>query len=356
MKFTLIQLLVYLIGSFEKKELTCEVLQRLKSSQKPKTTVMLPMMVPAKRGRGRAMTRGHPVAMPVNCTPRRLQRVMMQNAELKDSLALSNEDMAALTDTKASGSSEEKVKPEKSDEKSVEEVKPEKVESSGLEVKLDGHVKTDHDYVKGSDDPGASEHSDSKCTFYLGNELEEGEVFEDDVEIEPRNRKSHVTRDEAEEPGQYFNKLPSYCTALSIPTKQIRKTASCAYNGGGITVHDYIERAISPVHDTSAYSKLPDYCSSFTNSTKYDSLSDFSLSKASSGYSSLSQSPSRRSSRSPSSESKSRSRSRSWSLSKSRKQRNYRRRRSSCSPCSEYSSSSSSSRSRSSGRSSSCSR
>lgn len=348
-----------LSGFFKKKELTSEVLQKLKSSQKPKTTVMLPMMVPSKRGRGRAMTRGHPVAMPVNCTPRRLQRVMMQNAELKDSLALSNEDLTAVMENKAAVVSERLLQ-ENDKEKSVQESRPEKLESTGSEVRIEVQVKTDHDYVKASDESTSNETGDSQCTFYLGNEVEEGEVFEDDVEVEPRNKNSHGSH-VVQESGQFFDKLPSYCTALSIPRKQIRKTASCVYASGGITVHDYIERAISPVHDTSAYSKLPDYCSSFTNSTKYDSLSDFSLSKASSGYSSLSQSPSQRSSRSESVGSKSQSRSRSRSKSqrsKLRKHRNYRRRRSSYSSCSGYTSSSStsSSCSQSSGRSSSCSR
>ena len=355
-------MLIFNPGIQEKKELTSEVLLRLKSSQKPKTAVMLPMMVPAKRGRGRAMTRGHPVAMPANCTPRRLQRVIMQNSELKDSLALSSEDFTAITD-KTDKLDEDKVKDsveiKSIGDKSGSEIKvdAEKADSTvDADVKLEVHVISDHDYVKSNEQGLDSENGEGKCSFYLGNEIEEGEVL-DDVELEPRNKTHEDHIEESEEPGQYFDKLPSYFTALSIPRKQIRKTASCAYNRGGITVHDYIQRAISPVHDTSAYSKLPDYCSSFTNSTKYDSFSEVSLSKSSSGYSSLSQSPSRRSSsRSNSKSPTRRSKSRSMSQkSRTRESRNYRRRRSSYSSCSGYTSSSSSS-SCSSSRSSSSSR
>lgn len=331
--------------SAEKKELTSEVLQKLKSShkpQKPKTAVMLPMMVPAKRGRGRAMTRGHPVAMPANCTPRRLQRVMMQNAELKDILALSSEDLNTTA-------KEESAKSSAKDSCEKMELSEEKSETEICKISSEESFKSDHDYFKPLLDASVHEHVSedvkderTKPKFYLLGDIEEGEVLEDDVELDPRTCKKSDTRHcEEEDPGQLFDKLPSYYTALSIPRKQIRKTASCAYSRGGITVHDFIERAISPVRDDSAYSKLPDYFSSFTNSTKYDSVSDLGMSKTSSGYSSLSQSPSRRSDSRSRSLSQSPARSSSRSKSRNERSRNYRRRQSSYSSCSGYTSSSS---------------
>ncbi|XP_060564551.1 uncharacterized protein LOC132723783 [Ruditapes philippinarum] len=75
-------------GNTEKMELSKEMIQKLKAVNKPKSAVMLPLAVPAKRGRGRAMARGHPVTLSASCTPRRLHRVMMQNSELKESFAL----------------------------------------------------------------------------------------------------------------------------------------------------------------------------------------------------------------------------------------------------------------------------
>ncbi|XP_052773027.1 peroxisome proliferator-activated receptor gamma coactivator 1-alpha-like isoform X2 [Mya arenaria] len=371
-------------GNVEKTIMaSAEHLQNVKPNQKPKTAVMLPMMVPAKRGRGRAMTRGHPVAMPTNCTPRRLQRIMMQNSSLKDSHALFEEQKAKEIEAKSKVILKVKdcakvienyisMKKEKTQliEKETEQENVTVVE----EKNVCEQVNFDHGYSKMASNTVAS--NDNK-------DCEDGEIVVDDFENEDRNRRK---RDNSENDGQFFDKIPSYYTALSIPRKQIRKTASCAYGRGGIAVHDHIEsRAISPVRDTSAYNKLPEYFSSFTNSTKYDSVNEsdqvfksMEESKTSSGYSSREHSPaistsscSKSGSRSPSgschSRSPSRNRSRSCHRSRSNHERpsrsverSYRQRRQSYSSCSGYSSSGSSvscsgcSRS-SCGRSSSCS-
>lgn len=336
----------------EKRELSFDVLQRLKTSNKPKTAVMLPMMVPAKRGRGRAMTRGHPVALPANCTPRRLQRVMMQNAELKDSIALEEETVIA----KDQGCDSKKMA------ENVTDVKVAKLGSEVKEIENGANVEknyfehfSDHDYFKSSDHSEKSyDLKNSVADHDHDIDIEEGEIIEEDANkeknISQRSSKSreNISEDRGD-PAQFFDKLPSYYTALSIPRKQVKKTASCVTGRGGISVQDYFERGGSPVRDPSTYSKLPDYFSSFTNSTKYDGLADGSSqkcnddSKVSSGYSSLTHSPdlSVRPSRSAS---RSHSRSRSRSFSRSRTvNRNYRKsRKSSYSSCSGYSSSGSS--------------
>lgn len=327
------------------------MLQRLKTSNKPKTAVMLPMMVPAKRGRGRAMTRGHPVALPANCTPRRLQRVMMQNAELKDSIALEEETLI----TKDQGCDSKKLS------ENVTDGKVTKLGSEVGKIENGANVKdyfehfSDHDYFKCSDHSEKSYYLESSIADNEHDkDIEEGEIIEENANINKnKSLRSSKNRENISEdrgdPAQFFDKLPSYYTALSIPRKQVKKTASCVTGRGGISVQDYFERGGSPVRDTSTYSKLPDYFSSFTNSTKYDGLGEGSSqkcngdSKNSSGYSSLTHSPdlSVRPSRSAS---RSHSRSRSRSFSRSRTvNRNYRKSRaSSYSSCSGYSSSGSS--------------
>ena len=279
--------------------MTSEVLERLKATNKRKTAVMLPMGVPAKRGRGRAMPRGRPITLPASCTPLRLQRVMMQNKELCDSLPLVTPDIQSV--------SKNKMKDDSS-----------KANENYFELTLD------HDYCKTRKDPseqGQKEEDikeavskdkennnvrskDTGVSFSRADD-EDGELIDnmgcaksDTVLMNSSNTwsKRNYRKQRAESPvvdsGQYFDKIPTYYTALSIPKKPMRRSASDSIKTG-LCFQDFLERDVSPARDTSAYSKLPDYYSTFTNSTKYDKNGNYSQeSKTSSGYSSRSQSPS----------------------------------------------------------------
>ena len=69
-----------------------------------------------------------------------------------------------------------------------------------------------------------------------------------------------------------FNKIPTYYTALSIPTKTGRKQLT-AEDAGGISINDFLPADGSPDHNNAKdmmYDKMPPYFSCFTNSTKYD--------------------------------------------------------------------------------------
>ncbi|KAL4232167.1 nuclear receptor transcription coactivator [Mactra antiquata] len=358
-------------GTPPKKELTNEVLQKLKSSRKPKTTVMLPMVVPAKRGRGRAMTRGHPVAMPANCTPRRLQRVMMQNSEIKDSLALVEE--VVVTSDKINHNSDGGRKMESLLKKNNivistdsattvvnnnthvvaidnSNVKEARTNDDKVTVDLNYFEQVpDHDYIRSVPSDNKDIKDDRKLVDHK--DYEDGEIC-DDVDNGYRDNDAHdrdvKCREDDTVNAHLFDKLPSYYTALSIPRKQVKKTASCVTGRGGITIQDYIQRDISPDRDPNAYSKLPDYFSMFTNSTRYDSKYDEKLPKFSEssseneGYSNLTQS-STFCERNVSSRHSSRSRSRSRSESRSKSNhKSQGRRQSSYSSYSGYSSSGSS--------------
>ena len=327
-----------------------ERIQRLRAEKKKKTAVMLPMVVPAKRGRGRAMTRGHPVALPAGCTPRRLQRVMMQNQDLREYMPMCEEDAAVMSKRKDDDGGSCPGAPS---------------DKTG-----DLDIMCDHDYFKKESDTPQID------SGQIGPDLEEGEVIEDEENLcedmmtkvaQYKNKRRAESPQFLNDDHQYFDKLPSYYTALSIPRKQIRKTAANVTRRGGLSVHDFIERDHSPVREAtdSTYSKIPNYYCSFTNSTRYDSMSldtckandDSNSVKDSSGYSSLCQSVqdsdsnptrSRSGSRSPSvSPSKSR-RSSSRHFRRRSRKGNYRR-QSSCSPSSVASSSRSCSRSSCSG-------
>lgn len=332
-------------GKVEKKELTKEVLQKLKTCTKSKSAVMLPMMVPAKRGRGRATTRGHPVALPANCTPRRLQRVMMQNDKLRDSIALEEATSVNANDIgKVTKLKDIPVTSQVSDSRS--EVKSRCVQS-GAAPDSCWHI-LDHDYFKSTDKEDLTVKKSHSGSNFI-DDFEEGEIIEKENTCDnSKGLKGSKSREDLiDDNSNLFDKLPSYYTALSIPRKQFKKTAAGVTSRGGMTVHDFIERDSSPIRDTSTYSKLPDYFSSFTNSTKYDVAFDseqkkcIDESKASSGYSSLNHSPDLsvgplKTRIRSCSESRSRSRSRSVHGS------SVRHRQSSYSSCSGYSSSGSS--------------
>lgn len=407
------------------------VLDKIRAGTKRKSTIMLPMGMPAKRGRGRAM------AMPANCAPLKLQRIMVQN--LPAATANSSGNLAtfkgisllpanlftatATTGDNGDNAAEEVVS--KEDLPSKKDVSQEESSSKKEEDKFavnddyfDGIC--DHDYcqnvppkitvtesvieevaeevvVVDSEDKDVvtvdievDEDVDELLEKAVSDDLKKNSVVTSNetrrsrcsafveilkrANIGKRNYRKHTT-DSTESPKgeeKYFDKIPAYYTALSIPNKAAKKAKEVAYRRTasgrrGITVEDYFARNPSPPRDPSVHNKLPAYYSCFTNSTRYDTPVDSGGDKGpsnessqdsnkmcSSGYSSRSQTPSlvidsRKCSRSPSvasSRSRSRSRSQSQETVRSEKKRSWRReRRSSYSSASGASSSRSRSRS-----------
>ena len=297
--------------------MTSEILERLKSSSKRKTAVMLPMGVPAKRGRGRAMPRGRPVAIPASSTPLRLQRVMMQNKELSDCLPSftpdsltypkdrPKDDVLKANENYFEQFDHDYCKPTPEVSEAIQKETVLKEKPSPNENNKDENCNPKH-----TDSDLSEKKTESGVTFGLADDeiVEDGGCIETEtvncdnskVVINSNNTwsKRNYRNKRAESPmiesGQYFDKIPTYFTALSIPKKPMRRSASDSLKPG-ICFQDFLERDSSPVRDTSSYSKLPDYYSTFTNSTKYDKIDkngNYSQeSKASSGYSSRSQSP-----------------------------------------------------------------
>lgn len=280
-------------GNVPNKELTEDVIKKLKTSKKPKSAVLLPIMDLAKQGRGRAVPSGHAVAMPANCSPR-IQRVMMQNAALIESFA--------FTETK--GKVQSLVIEVPQDKNEVSDIAQIEIENTPkLPNEIDnvnecGHHNVqmlDHDYSMYIDSCNASVRNIEWSSN--NNDMEDGEVLDDTITIHDKTLNSNEEIKDEEDCTMFFNKLPSYYTALSIPRKQTKKSVSSVARRGGITLHDYFERDPSPVRDdASMYNKVPEYFSSFTNSTKYDEIQVINKqnsdeSKTSSGYSSQNPSP-----------------------------------------------------------------
>lgn len=303
---------------------------------------MLPMGTPSKNGRGSA------TVIPVNRQTSKLQKIMMQKSQSADNLTSLSSYTPEPDNSSNLSTASEGSKPKKS------------VEIGGkFEVSNDYYdLITDHDYCVNSIKPGNSVDSsktnvDKFSEMYPEEDildLEDGEINDLDFDKENQNdsrdsgihepftssektRQSRTKRnyrnkreDSPERTGdeKYFDKIPSYYTALSLSSKPPKKNSTKPVNQSRITDHDFIQRDPSPTRDSTLCSKIPAYHSCFTNSTKYDSRAgnndelsiDFSQdSKLSSGYSSRSYSPS---DMVISSRHCSRSRSRSWSRSRSR--------------------------------------
>ncbi|XP_033756551.1 peroxisome proliferator-activated receptor gamma coactivator 1-alpha-like isoform X2 [Pecten maximus] len=407
------------------------IIDKIRAGTKRKSTIMLPMGMPSKRGRGKA------TPLPANCAPLKLQRIVNTPPITPTPQGCSGV-ASSIKGVSLLPANVNAVKPKgdnsnnknSTEEKCVVEVKSNKeilrTKEDKFEVSNDYFNEiTDHDYCvnvpvkvienevtvevpivaeevvicdeeeplpenteemeedidelleKGVDDDlknnntaTSNQSRRSKCSAFV-------EILKQ-AKISKRNYRKHTTEvksaecKEADEE-KYFDKIPAYYTALSIPNKPAKQAKEVKYKltasgRRGITVEDYFARNPSPKRDPSVYNKLPAYYSCFTNSTKYDNATGIGVDKennleasqesnkmCSSGYSSRSQTPSlvidsRRCSRSPSvasSRSRSRSRSKSYSRSRSRetvrteKKRSWRRER----RCSYSSNSGSSSRS-----------
>lgn len=324
-------LVVPLIESPHKKD----VLEKIKSSSKRKSTILLPMGMPSKRGRGQA------IALKPSSTTPRLQRILQKSsAEISQDILLTMEEYSPKKESACISSdilSEEKNTVNKNYYKDI----------------------LDHDYCQNVPKSEDKLQAGSPSHPVEVLELEDGEILEEfekeeNNDIKNKHCVSQAKKSESNKPGisqqkgkkqggrnyrkrdespvcekddKYFDKIPSYYTALSLngakQSKSKKENIVPKENvNGGISIQDFFEPNPTPQGDNTVYSRLPAYHSCFTNSTKYDT-NDVSLeSKSSSGYSSRSRSPnlSRRSS--------SRSLSRSSSRSRSRDRRGRRRKRS----------------------------
>lgn len=321
-------------------KLSDDVIRKIRAlKEKKKSTIMLPMGMPSKRGRGSA------IAMHSSSASQKLQKIMASNL---------NENSIIKLDTYV---------PRKSSISNVEK-------SNDVCANYYTPI-PEHDYCQNVPKPAKETNVSIDYNEEDILDLQDSETWSDKENDENdsginesfvsnscakkqlNNKRNYRKRDREESPevesGNYFDKIPSYYTALSRKHCQ-KKTKSSASDKplGNSSFEDSLQSNPTPDSDSSAYNKLPAYYSCFTNSTKYDNSKGFDSSQdsRSSGYSSI---PSSYRSRSPSpsyerSPSRSRSRARYNSVSRGRRRTRVDRR-------SSYSSADS----RSSSRSSKCS-
>ncbi|XP_076101307.1 uncharacterized protein LOC143071098 isoform X3 [Mytilus galloprovincialis] len=327
-------------------KLSDDVIRKIRAlKEKKKSTIMLPMGMPSKRGRGSA------IAMHSSSASQKLQKIMASNLNENSVIKLDT-----YTPRKPSLSNAEKTTdvcanyytpiPEHDYCQNVP--KSEKETNVSIDYNEDDildlqDTETWSDKENDENDSGINE-------SYVSNSS---------AKKQQNNKRNYRKRDREESPeiesGNYFDKIPSYYTALSRKHSQKKsKTSGSDKPLGNSSFEDTLQSNNPTPHmDSSAYSKLPAYYSCFTNSTKYDVDNskgfDSSQDSRSSGYSSI---PSSYRSRSPSpsyERSPSRSRSRYNSVSRGRRRTRVDRR-------SSYSSADSRSSSRSSSKCSMCSR
>ncbi|XP_062585446.1 peroxisome proliferator-activated receptor gamma coactivator 1-alpha-like, partial [Saccostrea cucullata] len=327
-----------------------DALYKIKALNKRKSVILLPMGMPSKRGRGQAIA-----LKPTSTTPR-LQRILQKSsAEVSQSLLESMEKYSPKKQPVCTASdilAEEKTSVNKNYYRdildhdycqNVPRLERNKTQSNlnchpGDVLDLeDGEIIDEFDDVENEKDKNltnsTSDGFKNKQNLALAKDNVSNKSSDSQQKGQKFSGRNYRKRDESpvgKEDDKFFDKIPSYYTALSLNgVKQSKsKKENIApkedSNGGGITIQDFFEPNPMPQGDSSVYSRLPAYHSCFTNSTKYDN-NDVSLeSKSSSGYSSRSRSPlmSQRSS------SRSASRNSSRSRSRDRNRRGRRRRRS----------------------------
>lgn len=342
-------------------KLSDDVIKKIRALKaKKKSTIMLPMGMPSKRGRGSAM------AMHSSSAPQRLQKIVASN--LSDNSGVK---VDMIVPSKSAMLKVEKTTevcanyyrdipehdycqnvPKQSSDSNATKTKPE----NSVPVSFPEEDILDLEDKDAWSDKENDENNDSGINESFASNVSSKKPSNGS---ENRNYRKRGREESPEiETGNYFDKIPSYYTTLSSKHKRKKTKNSIGINA--VVNHDieaHLPQNPTQDKDSSAYSKLPAYYSCFTNSTKYDQTDskgfNHSQDSRSSGYSSM---PSNRS-RSPSpsySRSPSRSRSRVRYNSGTRGRRRTRTgRRSSYSSCDSGSSSSrcsmcsSSSRSRS---------
>ncbi|KAL5015839.1 hypothetical protein ScPMuIL_005428 [Solemya velum] len=274
--------------------LSDNALNRMRDSVKRKSAIMLPMVVPSKRGRGRA------VALPANCASRKLQKVVMNNNELKNVLPMveslevktvadfdSNSNMSGTSESDSNKENKSMTNPEyfeaipDHDYCQNSPVKPQHLSldfrDSNQNVS-DIQLKQDMENNAGGTMPAALENNSEDKNKNAAKKIEHvftpAQIKQLKAKRNYRKKAAMKESEVDESDDKFFDKIPSYYTALSIPPKMKKKEKEDSKGTkSGITLKDFIHRDPSPTRDTAMYNKLPAYHNCFTNSSKYDSAS-----------------------------------------------------------------------------------
>ena len=312
----------FLLETSSTGSLLPDVLEKIRARRKRKLAIMLPVMMAnlPKKGQGRQQ------AIPT-VSPSKVPKMPIKTSAVQPEIS---RPIKSATSTSIAGTSRLKTNRCDMDEmkaNAIEDCSGHGVDNSvmdhdycsaGSSLTVDNEVEITLDALTDIDvscvgnevdvleqhscDNGISDEASSSGVSDVGpmrnltcDDLEEGEVMDDGTnnnvcDNEPtgkenENRRQKFTmlkrtssskrhyrekRDESPVPtsDKYFDKLPSYCTDLSMPIKLPKKKPDSQKE---ITLLDYISRDPSPTRDLSAaYSKLPAYHSCFTNSTRYD--------------------------------------------------------------------------------------
>lgn len=264
----------------------------MRDSSKRKSAIMLPMGIPSKRGRGRA------VALPANCASRKLQKVVMNNDELKNVLPMvensadktvadfdCNSNISSISETDSNKENKSIANPEyfeaipDHDYCQNSPAKPHNLSLdfrdanqniSNVQLKEDSAAETMQTAVESNST--VKSQSVAKTIEHV---FTPAQIKQLKAKRNYRKRAAMKESEADESNDKYFDKIPSYYTALSIPSKINQKKEKEAHKvmNSGITLQDFIVRDPSPTRDVSMYNKLPAYHNCFTNSTKYDSTS-----------------------------------------------------------------------------------
>lgn len=254
------------------------------------------MGVPSGRGRGQA------VAIPVHCSSPKLQKILHKRSSLAEKKPLPNAATLKGSPPPTSSSSDGEVSssyyddisdhdycqnfPHSASPPTTSEQKAENVAPSKTVVLSSNAPETSSEGVLQLHDPESSvfDVTFKKCVADNKGLLKEKftnikrKITHKEYKHRHRNyRKKEEGVEFPEDNGQFFDKIPSYFTTLSLPAKPPKKDqkndkdqTSC-----GIKVTDFIQREISPSVNSHSevYNKLPAYHNCFINSTKYDNSS-----------------------------------------------------------------------------------
>ncbi|XP_064601909.1 uncharacterized protein LOC135467914 [Liolophura sinensis] len=272
------------------------VSEKLKCGTKRKGAILLPMGVPCGRGSRQS------AAIPVHCSSPKLQKILHKTSSLAEQQPPSDTAVKASsppTSSSSDGEVSSSYYDDISDHDYCQNFPHSAAPPNTSEKKIENEVNPPRNVVLSSSVPDTSsqqvlqlhdpESSVFSVTFKKCSADNKGVLKEKFTnlkhkithkEYKHRHRNYRKKEERVEFPedsGQFFDKIPSYISNLSRPTKPPKKDQkndkdqpSC-----GMKVTDFIQREISPsVHSHSeVYNKLPAYHNCFINSTKYDSSS-----------------------------------------------------------------------------------
>jgi hypothetical protein len=251
---------------------------------------MLPMGMPSKRGRGSA------IAMHSSSTSEKIQKMMASSL---------NENSAVKLKTYPPDASLSKVEKSNNVCANYYQNIPEHDYCQNVpKPNKETNVTIDYSEEDILDLEDIEKWSDNENNDEQEHDSGINDSFNSNSNTKKTSKRNYRKRDRENSPEidveTYFDKIPSYYTALS--SDHNRKKVKLSTSGKKvISIQDYLQQNPIPYQDASTYSKLPAYYSCFTNSTKYDEteskVCDSSQDSRSSGYSSI---PSAYRSRSPS--------------------------------------------------------